>query len=217
MTVAFDPVHADTIYLNGCDYVVKSTDGGKLFKWSNSGYGGVMCFSRFNFNPFDPDLILYTSQDYNAALTTNGGADWIREDVSGQGTYGFTYGGYAFDRQHMFAAAASSWTAPRYIYTSFDGGSNWTRTDAHARGGATDAACPDPSDPKVAFWSCYRTGDQGRTWNQMQECDVVFTYSAGPDHALFGADKGNVMTSHDHGISWTVIAKSPFSQITDLA
>lgn len=66
---AWSTTDANTLWTAGGDWVAKSTNAGANFAWSNN---GIYMGGRNNFVP-DASTILITSQDYNAASTTNGG------------------------------------------------------------------------------------------------------------------------------------------------
>ena len=81
----WSPTDRNVAWSIGGDFVVKSTDGGHTFRWSNAGYNGVMAGGAFNFNPHDPALVFVGFQDYDGAFTTDGGRTWTAPNVSGPG------------------------------------------------------------------------------------------------------------------------------------
>jgi hypothetical protein len=109
----------------GGDWVTKSVDGGKTYRWSANGYNGVMLGGMFNFSPHAPKTVFLAFQDYNGAFTTDGGATWNYRDVSGKGWGGYCYGGYAVDADVMWYGDAESWGDKRKLRLSRDGGKTW--------------------------------------------------------------------------------------------
>ena len=217
-TPAFDPANPSIIFSNGGDYITKSTDGGKTYTFANTGYSGIMSTGAFGFNFFHPDVLLLTSQDYNAALTTDGGRTWTYLPVSGQDWGGFTYGGYAFDANVMFAGNAPNWGGTRTLRVSRDGGHTWT--DTGSQGSTTaipDAAMGDANAPNTAFWDEYRTDDQGKTWTKMTNCDRVVTSDSSGTHTLYGICSNTLVRSQDDGRTWETLVKINANLLTDAA
>lgn len=87
------PTQAQVCFSFGGDWMTKSYNGGQTFKWNNQGYGGIAS-SGLAINTTNSDLLFVTTQDYNVAMTTNGGYTWTYQNVSGQGWGGFIYGGF---------------------------------------------------------------------------------------------------------------------------
>ena len=107
---------------------MRSDDGGSRWVWSNHGYNGVMVGHSFTFNPRQPNLVLFPSQDYDAAVTLDGGDTWRRLEFSGQGWGGFTYGGYALSPDILFVVNRDSWTGPTELRLTRDGGETYVKT-----------------------------------------------------------------------------------------
>lgn len=210
------PTQAQVCYSFGGDWLTKSTDAGKTFRWNNQGYNGVALSGIFNFNTTNADLLLVTSQDYNSALTTDGGYTWKYLNVSGAGWGGFNYGGYAFSASRLVAGNATGWGDPRTLRISTNGGSTWialTNT-----GNFTDTACGDPKNPAIGFWHNWRTTDAGATWTQLNGCDGVFTYNPTGSRELYGVAGGKtVVKSLDSGVTWTAVTTLSSGTIKDLA
>jgi len=198
----------------GGDFLTRSNDGGKTFSWANAGNNGLACHSPFQFNAFDPDLLLVTSQDYNSMVTGDGGRSWKYLNVSGKKWGGFNYGGYALSPSVLFAGDAPSWGDPRTLKVSFNGGKSWK--DTGLVGDRTDSACGDPGDPKTAFWHQWRTNDEGQRWEAMKGCAGVLTYDPSGKEGLFGVDGVTVTVSCDHGRTWTPLVETPLP-VKDLA
>ena len=134
----WSPTDPNVAWSIGGDFVVKSTDGGKTFHWSNAGYNGVMAGGAFNFNPRDPDLVFVGFQDYDGAFTTDGGRTWTAPNVSGLGWGGHEYGAYAVNHNVLYAGEGEGWYSPRRLRLSRDGGKNWAFVTRPGRQAAGD-------------------------------------------------------------------------------
>ena len=73
--LAWHPTDRNICLSFGGDYILRSTDGGENFEWSNSGFNGG-CFTRIAINVNNPDLMALGNQDYSGAFTTDGGKTW---------------------------------------------------------------------------------------------------------------------------------------------
>lgn len=218
---AWHPTDADVVYSIGGDWATRSTDAGRTFKWWSNGYNGVMLGRSFNFSPTNPDALCLFFQDYNGAVTRDGGATWSYYDVSGKGWGGYNYGGYTADGEVIFGGDAESWGAKRNLRISHDGGRTWANAKDE-RGEAIvftgfDVGYSDPSDPRVLFSSNWRSEDRGRTWRVMEGCDGVFIASASGDRELYGKKGGAVARSRDRGATWGKVADVPGGKIGDVA
>jgi hypothetical protein len=146
----------------------------------------------------------FGSQDYNGALTVDGGRTWKYCDISGNGWGGFAYGGYAASAQVVYAGNADGWGGKRRLKVSFDGGSTFAET-GHIYGGP-DVSFGDPRDPGVLFASDLRSGDGGRTWERMPACEGVYTASPQGERELYGRKGDDLVVSRDHGTTWSKLA-----------
>jgi hypothetical protein len=209
----------------GGDWVTRSGDGGATFAWASDGYNAVMVGGLFSFAADTPSVIMLSFQDYNGAVTTDGGATWTYLDVSGNAWGGFVYGGYAATSQLMWAGNAPSWGGPRQLVVSSDGGVSWMPgLQANGSGavifGGLDASYGLPgANASIGFASDWRTADGGRTWSRMRGCTSVLTHDADPTVAasssapptLFGVDSGaaTVTASADAGVTWSALFAVP--------
>jgi len=207
---AWSPKDPNVAYNLGGDWVTKSTDGGRTFRWANNGYNGIMVGGLFNFSAHAPDTVFLGFQDYNGAFTTDGGRTWNYRDVSGLGWGGQEYGAHAVDAQVMWAGdAGSSWTAPRRLRLSRDGGKTWAFVPGPDGKPLTftgpDVSLSDPTNADILFASNLRSPDKGLTWQPMTGCEGVFT-SGAVTQALYGKKGDSVVRSTDHGVTWAKIA-----------
>ena len=216
---AWSPADPNVAWSLGGDWVTKSTDGGKTFRWASSGDNGVMVGASFSFSPYAPGTVFLGFQDYNGAFTTDGGAAWNYRDVSGKGWGGHEYAALAVTPKLFVSGDADSWGAPRRLRVSRDGGATWAFVpgpdgrplEFHG----ADVSFADPAAPRVCFASDLRSADGGATWTRMDACDGVYT--ASPATRLLYGKKGNtVVRSADHGLTWQTVAAAD-GGIRDLA
>lgn len=205
------PKNANIVWSVGGDWPTKSADGGKTYAWSGDGDNGLLIGGAFQFNAQNPDILFFGSQDYNGALTVDGGKTWTYQNPAGNGWGGFTYGGYAASDKLLFVGNAAGWGAPRKLRVSRDGGATWTETP-HVYAGP-DAAFGDPTDPQVLFASNLRSSDGGQTWTAMPNCDAVLTAA---NAMLYGKRGDALVQSSDKGATWTETARTS-GGITDIA
>jgi photosystem II stability/assembly factor-like uncharacterized protein len=210
---AWSPTDANVVYNIGGDWVTRSTDGGQTFHWWANGYNGIMLGGKFNFSAHDPDAVFLAFQDYNGALTTDGGKTWDYQNVSGKGWGGYCYGGFAADRRTMWYGDADGWGSPRKVRVTQDGGGTWANANDADSGkpavfAGPDVSFGDPKDVNVGFASNWRTADKGKTWRAMAGCDGV--YGAHPDGGTLYGKKGNALVeSRDRGATWQTLAEVP--------
>jgi photosystem II stability/assembly factor-like uncharacterized protein len=156
---AWSPTNQNVLFSAG-NWVMKSTDGGAHITWYNDGNNGVDVVSRWVFNPFNPNLILMSAQDWGIAFSKDGGSTWKNL------TRTMAYGAYAFSSTRLFSGKAATWMGTRTLYTSGDGGNTWTSTGLTSDNRIAPVSA-DPGDANTAFWNQYRTRDQGHTWSTM--------------------------------------------------
>lgn len=208
---AWHPKRASEVWSLGGDWAVRSTDGGKTYRFASDGYNGILVGGRWSFSQSDPDLIFFGSQDYNGAVTRDAGRHWTYLNPAGNGWGGFCYGGYAVTRRFLIVGNAAGWNAPRILRISQDGGQTWTDTGITLSG--ADVSYGLPGRPNLAFAFDHRTVDGGRTWTKMNGCRGVFTHAG---DRLYGADGGAVVMSRDQGATWTRLFDAG-SDVQDLA
>ena len=213
---SWHPTDPDRVWSFGGDWPTLSVDGGRTFRWAGRGQNAVFVGGMFNHHPHHPELLFLSSQDYNGAVTFDGGETWRYTNVSGHGWGGFAYGGTAINLQTLAAGKADNWGSPRQLRISHDGGQVWqdvagiiwTSNRKRADFGF-DIGLVDPRDPKVAFVARLRTEDGGHNWQVMEGCSGVFT--AGPGGELYGvmqtAEEAHVVVSRDHGQSWQIVTR----------
>lgn len=190
----------------------------------------------FGFSVHAPDVLFLAFQDYAGASTWDGGNTWVwaggETGISGHAYGGQAYGGFALNKDVMWAGSALSWYGSRTLKVTRDGGHSWTavrdpdkptNSSAFAEFQGPDVSFGDPTDPMVGFASNFRTTDAGASWNSMDGCAGVMTaVSAGGNASiLFGVSAGStaVVKSINKGLNWHVLFQAPGptgSKIRDL-
>ncbi len=210
---AWHPTDENTLLNLRGDAIIRSDDAGRSFMYSNTGNASVMLGASYQFNPYNPDVMLLSSQDYAASATLNGGQSFTYFDVQNYGWGGYCYGGYAASPDVMFTGGRKQgWNSDLYLYLSRDGGASFRDTGIILRGKAVSFG--DPTYQNILFASDYRSTDQAQTWTKMEGCEGVLTQK--PDGTLIGAYKNQVVVSCDHGANWTQLTTVP-STIADIA
>jgi len=206
---AWHPSDPNVAWCLGGDWVTRSEDGGRTFHWSSNGYAGIMVGGLFGFSVHAPNALFLGFQDYNGALTADGGATWLCPDVSGKGWGGHIYGGFTVDGRTLWGGDAEGWGSARRLRLSRDGGRTWAtvvgRDGEPLVWAGPDVSYADPADPRVLFASNLRSADGGATWSPMAGCDGVFTHGL-RTRALYGRRGDDVVRSRDHGATWERLA-----------
>ncbi|MEM6334151.1 MAG: hypothetical protein AAF823_12515 [Planctomycetota bacterium] len=222
---AWHPQDADRVWSFGGDWPTASHDGGLAFEWSGQGQNAVYVGGLITINPHEPGLLFFSSQDYNGAVSSDGGKTWRYTPISGEEWGGFTYGGVAVSGDVLAVGDAEGWGTMRRLSISRDGGATWSlqsgiewagdRSDARF---GYDGGLVHPHDPSLAFIAQYRTDDGGLNWSPMEGVSGVI--SADESGRLYGAlhrqGASHVVTSEDEGRSWQALAEVP-GFIDDLA
>lgn len=194
------PEDPNVAWTFGGDFVTRSTDAGRTWRWSNSGYTGLMVGNSFTINPHQPNIIYVPSQDYDGAVTSDGGKTWKYINLSGQPWGGFNYGGYAFSPDTIAVGNRLGWGGETTLHVTRDGGRTMEKTGIKLSGPAV--AFGHPTKPETAFVHDHRTDDGGHTWTELSGCDAVFAY-APASNTLIGVSSGAIVTSDDDGHTWT--------------
>ena len=196
-----DPSDDNNVITFGNDDLVQSHDGGKTFK-QTKGISNMMQGGRFNFNYYDPDLLLFSAQDYTGVISTDGGVTYRPLSIPNKGNF---YGGFAADEDTIWGFASVGWNGGTLTYTH-DGGATWVDTGLSVTGvpgAAYYSSLQSPTNPKALFAAEYYSKDKGYTWNKMEGCVSVFTFSYEGEKELYGANtEGNIVVSYDNGDSW---------------
>ncbi len=211
-----DPSNDNNVITFGSDTLMRSEDGGLNFVQA-SGVSNMMQGGKFNFNYYDPDLILFSAQDYTGVITTDGGKTYERFNITGgKGNF---YGGFAADRDTYFGFANTSWGGGTLSYTH-DGGDTWTDTGLEATGVSECrhySSLQSPTNPNALFAVEYYSKDKGYTWNKMNGCTSVYTYNYTGKKELYGGNAdGKVVVSYDNGDTWNIVCDKPWNESSNV-
>lgn len=204
-----DPSDDNNVITLGGDNVFRSSDGGINFVQA-SGISNMMQGGKFHFNYYNPDLMLFSAQDYTGVISTDGGKTFTNL-VMNKGNF---YGGFAADEKIIYGFANKSWGGGTLTYTH-DGGKTWTDTGLKAKYEESStyySSLQSITDPNVLFAQEYYSKDKGYTWQEMNGCVAVYAYNYTGKKELYGANKeGNVVVSYDNGDTWEIVTKNKFS------
>ena len=210
-----DPSNDNNVIALGIDDLVRSTDGGLNFK-QTKGISNMMQGGRFNFNYYDPDLLLFSAQDYTGVVSFDGGETYRALNIPDKGNF---YGGFAADKDTYYGFANKNWNGGTLTVTH-DGGDTWTDTGLKVNAFSSTAyysSLQSPTNPDVLFAAEYYSKDKGYTWNQMNGCVSVLTFNYVGAQELYGVDAGgNIVVSYDNGDSWTKLSNINWNQSTKL-
>ena len=204
-----DPSDDTNVITLGGDNAFRSSDGGLKFV-QVSGISNMMQGGKFQFNYYNPDLMLLSAQDYTGVISTDGGKTWTNL-VMNKGNF---YGGFAADENTIYGFANSSWGGGTLTY-SHDGGKTWTDTGLKAKYEESStyySSLQSITDSNVLFAQEYYSKDKGYTWQEMNGCVAVYAYNYTGKKELYGANKdGHVVVSYDNGDTWKIVTKNKFS------
>ena len=200
-----DPANDNNVITFGCDDLVRSSDGGRTFKQTKD-IANMMQGGRFNFNYYDPGLLLFSAQDYTGVISTDGGQTYRALSIPDKGNF---YGGFAADEDTIWGFANVSWNGGTLTYTH-NGGATWVDTGLAVTGvpgAAYYSSLQSPNNPNVLFAAEYYSKDKGYTWNKMNGCVSVFTFNYEGEKELYGANgDGNIVVSYDDGDTWETLS-----------
>ena len=187
--------------------MIASEDGGENWAAKSDGICGFLCGGKFQFNIYNPQLLFVASQDYNGALTADGGKTWSYVNFSGKSWGGFVYGGYAASANVIFAGVSKEWDSSKHLKITFDGGKTIEDTgikfsDILHRNHLS--SYQSPKNPEVFFAADLRSEDGGKTWKKMEGCLQVYTSNPGGKKELYGCELGSgyAVVSYNDGVSW---------------
>jgi len=196
--LSWHPTDKNVCISIGGDMVMRSTDGGKNFKWSNSGYNGAAVTS-ISYNVNNPSLMYAGNQDYSGFYSVDSGKTW--KYISWfEGWGGFTYGGYAVDNNTV--VTINRVNNVYYIYYTTDGGKTVHNTGVNVGGKGYSSVTGMPGDNNIVFANGYRSTNKGVSWSRMDGCDAVL--DSNPNNGyLYGVNSsGRLVISTNKGVTW---------------
>jgi photosystem II stability/assembly factor-like uncharacterized protein len=200
---AWSPVYANKVFVNW-KHINVSTNGGKDYYWSNTGFSAICASGALRFNVNNPKWIAISSQDYNGGYSLDGGKTWTYCNYSGKNWGGFTYGAYCLDEQTSWVGNADGWTSPRYITVTHDGGNTFDRTDIQIKG--AEIGMGALGSDSIGFIGEWRTTDKGYTWSDMSKAGdgCIGVYAVDTETGrLWGKNSSYfAVYSDDNGATW---------------
>jgi uncharacterized protein (TIGR03437 family) len=224
LALAIDPANSQTLYA-GASKVYKSTDGAQTWTAIDSPPmpGAQLVVEAQNPNNIYEVLVdtAGVGGPSNFRKSTDGGATWAT--IPFAGTPIFTLAADPRASGHLFAAGWLNQATPggfgvpaflQVLYTSVDGGANWTLAQTGYAFAQTIAVDGSTNPSTVYYGMQYKSADGGVTWTnvtplpgaQSESESVAAIDSSGAVYASIGG--GQIFVSHDHGQTWTA-AGSP--------
>jgi hypothetical protein len=203
---AWSPTNPSAAFMTGPgDIITSTTNAGVTMQWQNNGNNGIDLGASFNFNTQNPSLLYIGSQDYNGALTSDGGNSWQFIDLSAGNNgseFGWVYGAYAADSQTLFGGNRAYLSSVYQLWITFDGGKTASSKVSNLTGLQTCYGAPNNTN--VLFCWSYRSSNRGTNWTQMTGCQGVLTHNPSND-TLYGANGKSVVSSTDLGVTWNTV------------
>ncbi|BAM02180.1 hypothetical protein [Phycisphaera mikurensis] len=224
--VAWSPTNARIGHTVGGDWATRSLDGGETFAWAGDGINGIKVGGAFHFGSASPGTVYLGAQDYNGAITRDGGRTWSYVNASGDGWGGMAYGGFAVDDRTLIVGKGEGWDGLRVVTVSTDGGetmrevpgATWDGNRSDPATFGLESSLADPRREGVWFCGPFRTADAGGSWERMTGCHGVVAAQGG---LLYGVrqtdgDDAAVVTSADGGVAWRPLVGG-YARIRDVA
>ncbi len=195
---AWHPTDEKVCISTGGDMALRSTDGGKTFTWSGSGYNGSTTMG-IHMNVNNNDLIFCSNHDYNGAFSVDGGKTWTYVASSDTRWGGWTRGGYPISKDTCAVLATDVKKQVYRIVILTEGGTKGIETGKVING--YNVGCGLIGNENVVFLGEWRSEDKGATWTQMTGCSGVYTCTN--DGVLYGRDgQFQLVKSTDGGKTW---------------
>ncbi len=205
---AWHPTDANKVWSLGGDWITSSSDGGETFIWDANGYCGTPPGGRFNFNPYNPELIFAGAQDLLGLYSQNNGYTWEPVKPENGGGFGCSYGSLALDENLLIAAIADGWYDGRVLKVSHDGGKSFGEPNLPLKDGLNRRSTSfwvSASDPKTIFAGEYVSHDRSSTWKEMSGCNVVMAINYYHNKEAYGIlieEEETITVSYDNGDTW---------------
>ncbi|MBI5043430.1 MAG: hypothetical protein HZC10_06310 [Nitrospirae bacterium] len=195
---------------NGADRIIKTTDGGKTWNYSNSGYrGGRMGIgkSSLTFSKNSKKMIFFLI-DFGPALTVDGGETFQMLDIPRLGAK-TTPVGAASPGSDIIVTAIGEWGKQTLAFSN-DGGKKWKVIP-----GTEDnykLIVFHPQKPDIIYAQGLISKDNGITWKKLSE--KIYAVFRGNGNIVYsiseiGKNKSIIKRSNDQGETW----KTPYPEL----
>ncbi|KAH0787882.1 pA14 domain protein [Histomonas meleagridis] len=211
--IIWNPINQDKLLTFGVDNLLMSTDGG--IRWHSPGQiSNIMLGAKLTFNYYDTTLLSFGAQDYHGAYTLNGGLYWIPFfNMPGN-----QYGLFMPDEKTVIGTSLKSWSDGSIpeLTLSFDAGKTSNLTGKYVKSAQERRSIQTIQsfkNPETIFVGQYKSIDNGKTFEIMNECDQVFCMNLIEPHEIYGQKIGDpyVIVSYDEGITWKKVNENnPF-------
>lgn len=195
------------------DWVESSEDGGRTFHWNHNGNCGTCINSPFWLNVYNPDYYLVPAQDFQGALTLDGGYSFTALDsFPANPGKSHNYGGYVVDENTFFFCNTNSWEAAvSNLIITHDGGKSFTNIGEVSSGARNNYCFQSQVNPNIYFAGNLRSEDAGYNWQALPDyimCVAAYNPNGNELFAI-GANYGAVYVSKDTGVTWEKLFDRP--------
>ena len=212
--VTIDPRNSEHIIASACSGIYESFNGGE--KWAK--IQGIPAQSRRTRDIVQHPSIagtVYAATTEGFWMTTNGGKSW---SLTTQRNLEINSIAVHPDEPNRIFIGTNNYG----VMVSFDGGKNFTPTNANFTSRFTYSVTPDVAQPDRLYATTQNTSssggffftsmDRGKTWSQAKGLDInrvspfaVLQDRVDPNRMFLGTNIG-IFRSLDRGISWTLLA-----------
>ena len=194
--IAVLATNPSVVYYSFGDNIYKSTDGGKSYKWSNSGFSGI----NTNCVYFDKENYMwFCDVDRGLAVTDVPYAGGTYPTVSRTGPKAQSQG-VAVDpnnSNHVFSSIDTK------LYETFDRGATWNIVE----GVSPDAVVKyHDKDSNVIYTSGSTSRDGGKTWIPNEK--TIVAVSNVDNDIVYSYESKVLYRSTDRGITWEIFCKN---------
>ncbi len=204
--------------------ITKTTDGGRTWRYSGSGYMGARRGrgkTSAYFDPVNPKRKIFFLIDHGPALTEDGGNTWRFLPVPRIGGKTTPVGTVDPDNPKTMITAVGNWGS-QTIIRSADSGNNWEIVNMQKDNYFFLSFHPQDSNHVYAGTSSgsWISKDKGKSWNFIKRKSIraVFPKDGNLVYAIenFRNKKSILWCSHDRGDNWIPITTNPFKRVEDM-
>ncbi|MDD6762975.1 MAG: GDSL-type esterase/lipase family protein [Clostridiales bacterium] len=221
---AWHPTDENKVWSLGGDWITSSSNGGKTFVWDANGYCGTPPGGRFNFNPYNTNLLFIGAQDLLGMISKDMGYTWTPIRAADGSGFGCSYGSVAVDETTFISSMSKAWSDGGFIGISTDGGNTFTLHEelpiktGFARRARSYWVSPRNNHTVIA--GEYISYDKGQSWEEITDwgCNNVVAVNYYHNKELWGVVKKwkdsayrwaeYIVCSYDNGRTWYPFAEA---------